>query len=95
MHMTIAAMLQDHRILKCDQVLLLDGPQLETHLLSFLHLGEADHHKVAHAVQEILLVNHDDDWNAAMVDETATEALTKKRNQQRDHDSRNASIAPP
>ena len=50
MHMTIAAMLQDHRILKCDQVLLLDGPQLETHLLSFLHLGEADHNKITHAV---------------------------------------------
>ena len=43
----------------------------------------------------MLLVNHDVDWNAAMVDETATEALTKKRNQQRDHDSRNASTAPP
>ena len=78
MHMTIAAMLQDHRILKCDQMLLLDGPQLETHLLSFLHLGEADHHKIAHAVQEILLVNHDDDWNAARVDGMSTGRLMKR-----------------
>lgn len=43
----------------------------------------------------MLSLNPDGDWNAAKVDGTTPERLTKSRNPPRHHDWRNASSAPP
>ena len=47
-HMAILAMLQHHGIFERDQMLLLNGHQLEPHLLSFLDVGKADHNQIRH-----------------------------------------------
>jgi hypothetical protein len=54
MHMTVFSMLKHHRILKSDQMLLLDCDQLATNLLRFLGFWKAHNHQIAHTKKVFL-----------------------------------------